>query len=296
MVIEKVGKLPVNSRIFIDYTQSPVKIDFGYPDPDTKVVRKSDVTYLIAMFFAGLMILILVIFFMLYIQPILYPHIGPSNTVVNQAFITDFQYYTNGTHNGTHYGFDAILVNYTWNNKVRYARIELSQEGSLFPVPYFTEDAHLSLNRTLFILAQAIGLVIIFIILVIFNTFWVAKVFRDTKWGNRKFPELNKKMHDAKYSAEFFPQDFPVNNIIEIPLFKNMYMDYEATDEFSDYLTKISIIEHPFNRLTKKGNPFRKKGSRKGIHIIKKPNVYLWKCIIEFKDKPKDGHFILRWT
>jgi Na+-transporting methylmalonyl-CoA/oxaloacetate decarboxylase gamma subunit len=297
MVIEKIGKLPVNSRIFIDYTKTPPAIDFGYPDPDTKVVRKSDITYIISMFFAGLMILVLVILFMLYIQPRLYPNIGPSNTVINQAFITDFQYYTNGTHNGTHYGFDAILVNYTWNNKVRYAEIELSQEGSLFPVPYFTEDAHLSLNRTLFILVQALGLVFIFIILVILNTFWVAKVFKDTKWGNKKFPELNKKMHDAHYSAEFTPENFPTDkNIIEIPLFKNMYMDYDATGDFAEQLIKISITEHPFNRLTKKGNPFRKKGSIKGIHIIKKVNVYLWKCAVEFKDKPKDGSLILRWT
>jgi Na+-transporting methylmalonyl-CoA/oxaloacetate decarboxylase gamma subunit len=289
--IERIGKLPVNSRIFIDYTKKPPQIDFGYPDPDTKVVRRSDVTFLIAMFFAGLMILVLVVFFMLYIQPILYPNIGPSNTVVNQAFIKDFQYYTNGIPNGTHFGFDALLVNYTWNNKVRYAEIELSQEGSLFPVPYFTENAHLSMNRTLFITVQGVGLMIIFIILTILNTFWVGKVFRDTNWGHRKFPELNKKLHDAKYSAEFFPQDFPANNIIEIPLFKNMYMDYEATGDFAEHLQKISIIEHPFFRHVKKGLPFRKRKN-----IIKKPNVYLWKCIVEFKDKPKDGSLILRWT
>jgi hypothetical protein len=292
--IERVGKLPVNSQIFIDYTKTPPSIEFGYPDKDTSVVRKSDVTYLIAIFFAVLMILILVILFMYYIQPVLYPSIGSSNTVINQAFITDFQYYnSSGVPNGTHYGFDAILINYTWNNKAYYTKIRLSQEGSLFPVPYFTEDAHYSMNRSLFIIAQGAGIAILFIILTILNSFWVAKVFKDTKWGNRKYPELNKKFHDARFSAEFTPENFPQDkNIIEIPLFKNMYMDYDATGDFAEQLMKVSIIEHPFNRLIKKGLPF----SKKRKNIIKKPNVYLWKCIIEFKDKPKDGMLVLRWS
>lgn len=295
MVIEKVGKLPVNSRISIDYTKNPVQIDFAYPDPDASNIRKSDAVYIPAMGVAGIMILIIVLFFMYYVQPVLYTSIGPSNTVVHQAIITDFEYYDKGIPNGTHYGFDAILINYTWNNKVRYAKIELNQEGSLFPVPYFTEEAHMSLNRTLFILVQALGIIIIFIILTILNSFWMAKIFTDTKWGNRKFPEINKKLHDSKYSAEFFPQDFPVTgNTIEIPLFKNMYMDYEATGDFSEYLEKIEIIEHPFKRHIKKGLPF----SKKRKHPLKKTNIYLWKTIFTFKEgcRPQTGSLIMRWT
>jgi len=295
MVIEKVGKLPVNSRISIDYTKNPVQIEFGYPDPDASNVRKSDAVYIPSMGVAGLTILAIIIFFMLYVQPVLYPSIGPSNTIVHQVFIKDFQYYNNGTPNGTHYGFDAILINYTWNNKVRYAEIEISQEGSLFPVPYFTENAHLSMNRTLFILAQAIGIIILFIILTVLNSFWMAKIFTGTKWGNRKFPEINKKLHDSKFSAEFFPQDFPqIGNTIEIPLFKNMYMDYEATGDFSEYLEKIEIIEHPFKKLVKKGLPF----SKKRKHVIKKPNIYLWKTIFTFKQgcRPQTGSLRMSWT
>jgi len=287
--IEKIGKLPVNSRITIDYTQSPVKIDFGYPDPDTSVVRKSSVTFLISMLFTAIIFLILLGIYSYFLQPMIYPHIGPVDTKINQIIISDFQYYTNGIPNGTHYGFDKLLINYTWNNKIYYSKLFLSREGLFFLIPYFYEP---DTKRNLMLFFQGSVLMIIFFGLIFLNSFWVAKVFRDTKWGNKKFPELNKKLNDAKYSAEFFPQDFPSNNIIEIPLFKNMYMDYEATDDFAEHLQKISIIEHPFNRFIKKGLPF----SKKRKNIIKKPNVYLWKCIFEFKDKPKTGQLILRWT
>jgi hypothetical protein len=65
-------------------------------------------------------------------------------------------------------------------------------------------------------------------------------------------------------------------------------MDYDAIGDFAEQLKKISIIEHPFNKLVKKG--FFKK------QIIKKPQVYLWKCIFEFKEKPKDGRIEIRFT
>jgi hypothetical protein len=144
------------------------------------------------------------------------------------------------------------------------------------------------------VIAQGVILVAVFVLLVFLNSFWVAKVFKDTRWGNKKFPEFNKKLHDAKFSAEFTPENFPAgtNNIIEIPLFKNMYMDYDATEDFAEQLIKVSITEHPFNKLIKKGLPF----SKKRKVIIKKTNVYLWRCVLEFKNKPVTGGLSLRWT
>jgi hypothetical protein len=60
MVIEKVGKLPVNSEIFISYLTDPPTIEFKYPDPDASNIRKSDAVYIPAMFVAGLIILMIV--------------------------------------------------------------------------------------------------------------------------------------------------------------------------------------------------------------------------------------------
>lgn len=288
--IEKIGKLPVNSRIFIDYTQNPVKVDFEYPDPDKSSIRKSDLTYIISLFFTIFMFLILFALYISFIYPMIYPHADDSYTTVNNITVFRFEYYNNGTPNGTLYGFNKLYINYTWNDKNYSSNFIISREGLFYLIPYFYES---SLKRELLVLLQGLIMIALLIVFVVLNSYWVAKIFKDTKWGNRKFPELNKKMHDAKFSAEYSPENFPKDkNIIEIPLFKNMYMDYDALGDFAEQLIKISIIEHPFNRLTKKGNPF----SKKPMNIIKKPNVYLWKCILEFKDKPKDGSLVFRWS
>jgi len=290
-MIEKIGKLPVNSRITIDYTKTPPSIDFGYPDPDTSVVRRSDVTYFISMIFAGIIFLILFSSYTNWVQPIYYPHISDAETTIDNVAISRFEYFngTNYIHNGSYYGFSKLLINYTWNDKPHFTTIYLSEAGPLFPMPYFQDTQNSSTTQMLGMLLQAFILIIIFFILTIANSYWVGKVFRDTKWGNKKFPEFNKRIHNAYYSVEFTRENFPANNIIEIPLFKNMYMDYDATGDFAEQLKKITIIEHPFNKLIRKG-----KGKRK--QIIKKRQVNLWKCIFEFKGKPKDGGIEIRFT
>lgn len=287
MVIEKVGKLPVNSRIFIDYTQNPVEIKFEYPDPDTNTIRNSEGVLLPALFFGCLMFLALFAMWLYIFQPMFYPHITTADTTITNVTVNQLTY-----PNGTSYGFNSLFITYNWNDKPRYTVLNLNHQGYIWIIPYFYDTHGYGTAADLEIIGQALLMILIFVGLVIANTFWVTKVFTSTNWGNRKFPELNKKLHDSKYSAEFFPQDFPANNIIEIPLFKNMYMDYEATGDFAEQLQKISIIEHPFMRHVKKGLPFSKKRNK----VIKKTNVYLWKCIVEFKDKPKDGQLTLRWT
>lgn len=290
MVIEKVGKLPVNSRISIDYTKNPVQIDFFYPDPDASNIRKSDGVYLPALLIGTLMFLFLYMLFLYWIQPMMYPHISPGDITVDNVTINQLEHL-----NKTTYGFNSLFIRYTWNNQSRYTTVSLNKIGYVWIMPYFSDNFSNSSKMDLLILAQGFILLGIWILIMWLNTFWVAKIFTSTKWGNRAFPEMNKKLHDAKFSAEFFPQDFPATgNTIEIPLFKNMYMDYEATEDFSEYLEKVEIIEHPFKRHIRKGLPF----SKKSKHIIKKPNIYLWKTVFTFKDgfKPQTGSLIMKWT
>jgi hypothetical protein len=298
--IERIGKLPVNSRILVDYTKNPPTIDFEYPDPDTSVIRKSDATYLFSIFIAGIMMIIFIFGYVAYIQPKMYTNISSLDTTINEISVVDFQRFnqTSGHYiNGTHYGFDKLIINYTWNNKPRSTSLILSTVGSLFPIPVFEEAHHGAFMDAVSLEGmQALILVILFVILAYVNSFWVAKIFTNTKFGNKNYPKLNKKLHDARYSAEFFPKDLPANNIIEIPLFKNMYMDYDATEDFADYLQKVSIIEHPFNIHIRKGWPFIRLLPFMKKTEIKKPQVYLWKCVFEFKEKPKDGQLIVRWT
>ena len=286
MKTSKIGKLPVNSQIFIDYSKDPPSIDFGYPDPDTTIVRKSDVTYLISIAIALLMVMVLYSCYLVYVQPIYYPNTSGYTTTINQVTVTNWEYWDaeQKKYNGTHYGFDELFINYTWNNKTYIDTFELSNEGwGIAIVPYIKED--IPLKKTLKTLIDPLILIVLCVVLMILNSFWVAKIFKSTKWGNRKYPVFNKLLSDARFSAEFTPEMVPANNIVEIPLFKNIYMDYEATDDFSEHLQKISIVEHPFNRLIKKGKK-----------IEKKVNVYLWKVIFEFKDKPNTGFLKIKWT
>jgi hypothetical protein len=287
---ERIGTLPVNSQIFVNYETDPPEITFGYPDPDTSIVKRSDVTVGISVLFTMFLLVVFGVIYVLNIQSMYYPDMGPGDTKINQIEILDFEkfQYFNGTrYNETHYGFDKLNINYTWNNKQYSTELGITHEGYFYFVPYFYE---IKSNRFWILLCQVGVLAVLFIILLMLNSYWIARIFKDTKWGHKNYPLLNKKLYDAKFSAEFLPKDFPANNIIEIPLFKNMYVDYDATGDFAENLKKISIIEHPFNRLIKKGGMFRKKT------IAKKVNVYLWKCVFEFKDKCEKGKLELRWT
>lgn len=63
---------------------------------------------------------------------------------------------------------------------------------------------------------------------------------------------------------------------IEIPLFKNVKLTYKATKDFSYYLQRVEIVEHPFNMINKKGE-------NKGR------NPYLWKANFIYSKVPKEG-------
>lgn len=264
MIIEKVGELPVNSRCTIDYTKSPPDIQFEYPDKDTRVVRRSSVTLLIAMFIAGFIVL----GFAMYSESSIFK---AHALTINQAFI---------------YNNNSILVNYTFNGETYYTKITPSYEGFFWTVISLRSE---NIRGSFEILIQGLLLIGGFFLLTISLSYVIGFLFRKTKFGQKTFPELNKKMHDKDYSADFTPEDI-VDNKVELPLFKNMYLDYEATGDCSAQLIKISIIEHPFSKLVKRHGHYMYKKEKK------KPQVYLWKAIFEFKEKPKDGKLEIHFT
>jgi hypothetical protein len=107
---------------------------------------------------------------------------------------------------------------------------------------------------------------------------------------NRWIPEVNKKMTSARYSAIF--KKCPEDKVIEIPLFHNVFLDYDTQGEFSKYLQRVEIREHPFAMLAKK-SVF---GRRQKQKYKKKKNIFLWKAIFIFKEVPKRGQLEVRWA
>ena len=75
-----------------------------------------------------------------------------------------------------------------------------------------------------------------------------------------------------KYFTKFIPEDIK-DNKVEVPLFKNTFLEYKATETFSKYLERVEIIEHPF----KKFKVLRKKKWKEV------PQTDLWKAIFYFK-------------
>ena len=109
--------------------------------------------------------------------------------------------------------------------------------------------------------------------------------------------DINKIFGDSKFSATF--KKCPKTKQLELPLFKNIYLDYEATEEFGKYLERVEIREHPFNELIKKGikRSERKKNKKMKKRNVKKiKNIWIWKATFFFSKQPKKGQLEIRWT
>ncbi len=126
--------------------------------------------------------------------------------------------------------------------------------------------------RDIFTLENCIALT--FFIWIIVTPTILALIFSKNEKLLKMMPEINYKLALRKPTlAEFKPEDV-MGNKCEIPLFRNIGLDYQATGDFNKYLTKVKINEHGFNDL---------------IKGKKKLNPYLWKAMFYFKQAPKTG-------
>jgi len=66
----------------------------------------------------------------------------------------------------------------------------------------------------------------------------------------------------------------------ELPFFKNILLDYEAYGDFDDYLERIEIKEHEFNKL---------------VNNREVPNEFVWRAIFHFTSIPKKGVLIIKY-
>lgn len=96
------------------------------------------------------------------------------------------------------------------------------------------------------------------------------------KW----FSEIAGKMRIRKFN----PTDMKDNKAI-IPIFKNMYLDYKATEDFGRYLTRIEIMEIPVDNLELKLMLWFKVIKRKKV----KYNNTLFSAVFYFSKRPKSG-------
>lgn len=98
-------------------------------------------------------------------------------------------------------------------------------------------------------------------------------------WMKSWFPKFNVKFLNLFSSHTYFYKtvkslDKPY---FEIPLFKNMILDYDVEGDFAKYLKSIDIREHDF--------------------VMKdfEPNKYLFKAVFKFKRTPKKGKLFIKF-
>lgn len=264
----KYGRMPVNSRITIDYSSEIPSIKFGYPRKDVKnQVQDNSLTFLIAV---GLSILTMTILTTIFNYVPHYNSGVPSECDVYRVVDK-----IGGSIKG--FQFECEIDGKMRNITVNYIK------GSEFGLrkPTF---ANPTTQQSYYDIWQLIFVFFVFI-------FWRKMLyffFAKTGIGQKMFPEVNKRMYNAHFSCIFKPKHVS-NNQVELPIFKNIYMDYLFTKEMGKYLDKVEIVEHPFNQLARKGRTKRRrKENRK--------NIYYWKAVFTFSKKPKNGKGEVRWT
>lgn len=273
-----VGKLPVNARITIDYTKKN-KVKFGYPRKDSAFQVIFSLPTIIPAF--AMLVLTMILFqymtddFGLAVD---YPEMNNCQTYFVHP---KGETYLTGLH------LECKIDGKMYTMKTTFDR------GGKFTL--FKDQPELKTDRSGLTYqfkdqAQLVYTIVGFFMIIILLPFFVWLVYlfyTRTKIGQRIFPEIGKSLSDARYYAKF--DKVPKNKQIEIPLFKNIYLDYKATKGFSKNLIRMEIIEHPFTQIVRKGK------RREKITKTKK-QVYLWKAVFYFKQIPKDGQLEMWWT
>jgi len=114
-----------------------------------------------------------------------------------------------------------------------------------------------------------------FLIYFPFRKFWKNVYPKFQAWGtSKKLARFNPK--DVRYNNEF-------GYYCEIPVFKNIVLNYKARGDFARYLDWIEIREHHFVYLRLKKNKKNRKKPKKRI------NEWLWYARFYFSKKIEKG-------
>lgn len=110
------------------------------------------------------------------------------------------------------------------------------------------------------------------------------------KYWNNKYPVWQAALKN-KYHKIFTKKDIIEQNGLiycEIPMFSNIYFEYESTKDFSELLEYIEVKEHDFikKQIRLKWDKKSKKWKKK-IKIVK--NEFLWYMRFYFKSRPTNG-------
>jgi len=299
--IKKFGKLPINSRITIDYSGKKPKITFGY------IAKKEQqsLTYANPVAMLLMMATIIILFSVIIYWPRTpyQPDIGTCGIYEEHLF--------NSTKVSA---YNITCKNYSY--RLEYQKgvgfypfgqpngfvMDTSTQPGISWMFHWTDfiNKQPSYLRTILNLLLVIGMLVFCVGILVailgmsyFYGWVLSKIPYLNKVVNKWTPEINARLSGAKYRATF--RECPPDKVIEIPLFHNVLLDYDTGNpktEFSRYLQRVEIREHPFDRLVKIGRLKNKKLKK----YKKKHNISLWKARFIFKEVPKTGKLEVRWA
>jgi len=254
------GDSPKNARIKIDYSVTPAKATFEYPD------KKNQVTG--SMF--GFIFLVWVLFTMVILFSYeVYDDYDVAKTAKLKPYVDCYEHFDEN--------YEQIITNtcflYAKNTSWRYPKwnllklLEKETYGSEVPA---TES----------LLKVFKGF--LFLIVVLFGPPLLIYLPFKKKW-NKLYPRV-ASFFNSKKMMFFYPKT-PFKDekemYFEVPYFNNVQLTYKATKDFSKYLRFIEIHEYPF--YTWKAKTVKKKCR------FKKYNEFVWYARFYYSNKPKSG-------
>jgi len=270
-MVKKEGSVPVNARIDVDYSGKKPKIKFGYTEKDLKKQAIEQNSY-------GKHTFILLILTAFIITGIYFKDIGfykyeahPQNCF-NISY-DEYHYvsnYSDYTYDAV-YGFNLSCDNSTYIFDFRTSSIRMEQEPTGF---YRKPDSDEVIKDGLIIIGWFVAWVTLFII----SNKIVTRYLIKQRWYQKWLPVNQAKGKWKKYK-KFTAKDIE-NNMVLIPNFGNVFLDYKTKGDFSKHLKKIKIREHRYNKYNTK---------KKKIGKLRIKN-FDWHAIFIFKDKPKNGY------
>jgi len=278
MVIKN-GKEPANARCLIDYSKGKPKIKFSYPN-DGRNPNKQALSQNIWGFHSIILfcILVVLIYYPTYvsIHTVDYPKecsVVERSVESNYTIINNIDGFNHSNYYKYIYGYNYKYIygyNITCDNKTYKIKFNTNTLIGTEYIGFVNDDLHL------YYICLYFGYVMLLIFLFFIINYLLTKFLIKNKWYQKWFPKFNAKITSRRY-IKFTTKDVD-NNMVEIPSFNNVVLDYKTNGDFSKQLERIKIHEHSWNKY------------RKGKVGKKRVSTNKWYARFYFKDKPKNGY------
>lgn len=271
---EKHGTWPANARVDVDYSKGKPKIKFDYPENGDSAKKQADKQN---RFGPHSFILIIIMLCFIYYPLIQYDYVSyPSECNFSEdSYESNFSLINHLTGNESNIAYKSIYgYNITCGNETYKIKFNTLSRPITLPAGFISDSTTTKDLIKYFCLWFILPIILFFIV----NRL-VTKYLIRQKWYQKWLPKhqaegwLGKK---TKKYIKFTPEDVE-NNMVEIPMFNNVELDYKTDGEFSDKLERIRIREHQYYKY------------KKGKVGKKKVELYKWYARFYFKDKPKTG-------